>query len=180
MARDPLPRDWALLGLGVGASPDEVRAAYARRRSLYDPEALATYSLLDATERMAVLDRLDEAYRAIVGESSAVHGGRPVPPPDAVAVPAGPAPPAPDQDPGAFLRHHREARQVSRERLAAETKIRASTLELLESERFAALPAPVYVRGFVVQCARALKLDDPEGLAERYLAKMRAAIGDGS
>jgi hypothetical protein len=172
MARDPVARDWELLGLAPGASPEELRAAYARRRGLYDPEALATYSLHDVTDREALLDRLDDAYRAIGAPSPAA----PAPPVEATGEPA----PAPDQHPGAFLRHQRVARQVTTDRLATETKIRASMLELLESEAFAALPAPVYVRGFVVQCARVLKLDDPEGLAEQYLVKMRAAIGDDS
>lgn len=179
MARDPVARDWELLGLAPGASPEEVRAAYARRRGLYDPEALATYSLHDGAEREALLDRLDQAYHAIsaqLGDRPDLSSAAPPSPVEAAAQPA----PAADEHPGAFLRHQRVARQVTTDRLAAETKIRASLLELLESEAFKALPAPVYVRGFVVQCARALKLDDPEGLAERYLAKLRAAIGDDS
>jgi flagellar biosynthesis protein FlhG len=177
MARDPVARDWELLGLAPEASPEEVRAAYARRRGLYDPEALATYSLHDFAEREALLDRLDDAYRAIsaqLGDLPAPSSAAPAPQVEATADPT----PAADLHPGAFLRHQRMARQVTTARLASETKIRASMLDLLESEDFGALPAPVYVRGFVVQCARALKLDDPEGLAERYIAKMRAAIGD--
>lgn len=177
MARDPVARDWELLGLAPGASPEELRAAYTRRRGLYEPEALATYSLHEGAEREALLDQLDKAYHAIIAQL----GGRPdlssAAPPSPVEAAAEPAPAA-DEHPGAFLRHHRVARQVTTDRLADETKIRASMLELLESEVFAALPAPVYVRGFVVQCARALKLDNPEGLADRYLAKMRTAIGE--
>lgn len=179
MAREPVARDWELLGLAPGASPEELRAAYERRRGLYDPEALATYSLHDVAEREVLLDRLDDAYRAIgaqLGELPALSPAAPAPPVEATGEPA----PAPDQHPGAYLRHQRVARHVTTDRLATETKIRASMLELLESEAFAALPAPVYVRGFVVQCARALKLDDPEGLAEHYLVKMRAEIGENS
>ena len=179
MTRDPVARDWELLGLAPGASPEEVRAAYDRRRGLYDPDALATYSLHDVAERAALLDRLDDAYRAIsaqLGGLPDLSSAEPAPLVEATEDPV----PAADMHPGAFLRHHRVARQVTTDRLAAETKIRASMLELLEAEAFAALPAPVYVRGFIVQCARALKLDDPEGLAERYLAKMHAAIGDDS
>jgi hypothetical protein len=178
VVRDPLPQDWALLGLRAGATLEEVRAAYVRRRSLYDREALATYSLLDTSERTALVDRLDDAYRAIAGAHRVSSDASAVPLPSASEAPPAFQPPAPDREPGAFLRHQREAREVSKERLAAETKIRASMLELIESESFAALPAPVYVRGFVVQCARALKLDDPEGLAEHFLVKMHAAIGE--
>jgi cytoskeletal protein RodZ len=56
--------------------------------------------------------------------------------------------------------------------LAQETKIRASLLELLESEAFSELPATVYVRGFVIQCAKVLGINDPESLATAYIAKM--------
>jgi flagellar biosynthesis protein FlhG len=179
VARDPVARDWELLGLAPGASFEEVRAAYDRRRGLYDPDALATYTLHDVAERETLLDRLDDAYRAIsaqLGDLPELSSAKPAPLVEATEGPV----PAAVQHPGAFLRHYRLARQVTTDRLAAETKIRASILELLESEAFTALPAPVYVRGFVVQCGRALKLDDPEGLAEHYLAKMHAAIGDGS
>jgi len=177
VARDPRPQDWEVLGLAPGASPEEVRAAYAQRKSLYDPDALATYSLHDDAEREAFLERLDDAYRTIVSQLGdvAMRASVAVLPP--VEPPTAPTPAA-DQEPGAFLRHQRLSRQVSTDQLAGETKIRASLLELLESETFDTLPAPVYVRGFVVQCARALKLHDPEGLAEIYLAKMRAALGD--
>jgi flagellar biosynthesis protein FlhG len=166
-----------VLGLAPGAGPEQVRAAYAHRKSLYAPDAVATYSLHDDAEREALLERLDDAYRAIIsqlgdlGLRAVAATVRPVQPP------AGPAPP-PDLEPGAYLRYQRLARQVSTDRLASETKIRASLLGLLESESFADLPAPVYVRGFIVQCARALRLDNPEGLAEAYLAKLRAALGD--
>ena len=178
MARDPRPQDWEVLGLAPGASPEEVRAAYAQRKSLYDPDALATYSLHDDAERAALRERLDDAYRTIVSRlgDGALRASAAARPP--IEPPTGPAPAA-ALEPGAFLRHQRLTRQVSPDQLAGETKIRASLLELLESESFRDLPAPVYVRGFVVQCARALKLEDPEGLAEIYLAKMRAALGDG-
>jgi hypothetical protein len=177
--RDPRPQDWEMLGLVPGAGPEEVRAAFAQRKSLYDPDALATYSLHDDAEREALLDRLDDAYRAIISQFGDVGLRASVAASPRVEPATGPAPAA-DQVPGAFLRHQRLARQVSTDHLAAETKIRASLLELLESESFGGLPAPVYVRGFVIQCARALKLDNPEGLADIYLAKMRAALGDGS
>lgn len=178
MARDPGPQDWEILGLEPGAAVEEVRRAYARRKALYGSDTLATYSLHDEPEREALLERLDDAYRTIVQQ---VQTAAPAPAPAGsepqVEAPSGPPPPA-DERPGAHLRHQRLTRRVSLNELASETKIRASLLDLLEGESFGDLPAQVYVRGFVIQCARALKLPDAESLAEAYLERMRQALGD--
>ena len=47
-------------------------------------------------------------------------------------------------------------------------------LQALEAERFAKLPAPVYVRGFLAEYARALGLD-VERVKQTYLDRYRAA-----
>ena len=178
MAREPRPQDWEILGLDPGAAADEVRKAYAHRKALYGDDALATYSLHDEREREALLERLDDAYRTIVESIGAARvTRRPAEPGPEVQPPAGPAPPL-EERPGAFLRHQRMSRRVGLDELAHETKIRASLLELLETESFRDLPAQVYVRGFIIQCARALKLNEADGLAEAYLAKMQATLGD--
>lgn len=178
MVREPGPQDWEILGLEPGAVIEEVRRAYARRKALYGSDTLATYSLHDEPEREALLERLDDAYRTIV---QAVKETPPAPAPAEsgaqIEPPSGPAPPAHER-PGAHLRHQRLTRRVSLHELASETKIRASLLDLLEGESYRDLPAPVYVRGFVIQCARALKLTDAESLAEAYLERMRQALGD--
>ena len=87
-------------------------------------------------------------------------------------APTGP-PPDPRTEPGALLNHHRRAQGLTLEHLAAETKIRAVLLEQIESEAFDDLPAAVFVRGHVLQYARALGLSDPNELAARYLAKVK-------
>jgi hypothetical protein len=83
-------------------------------------------------------------------------------------------PPEPRLSPGAYLRFHRERQEVSTAELGALTRIRPSLIAAIEEEDFDQLPAPVYVRGFVVSCARQLRLPDPEGLARHYLARMAA------
>jgi flagellar biosynthesis protein FlhG len=175
MSREPRVDDWRALGLEPGATLDEVHDAYTRRKALYSPDSLATYSLHDDDERERMLDDIESAYRRILdAERAAAAAGANSS--DAVERPAadrpsGPAPPA-DERPGAHLRHHRLRHGITLEHLAQETKIRASLLELLESEAFEELPATVYVRGFVIQCGRSLGLPDPEAVASAYLAKM--------
>ena len=167
--------DWLLLDLSPGAELPEVKQALRYRRALYQPGALATYNLLEEDERVRMLDRIDEAYRRITGNEPPPSRG----PQHSLTMreanteaPTGP-PPDPRTEPGAFLSHHRRAKGLTLEQLAAETKIRAILLQQLETEAVDDLPAAVFVRGQVLQYARALGLPDPNEIAARYLAKVK-------
>jgi len=48
---------------------------------------------------------------------------------------------------------------MSVEQLAIDTKIPRSSIEALEEDQFAALPGPVFVKGFFRCCARSLNID---------------------
>jgi hypothetical protein len=169
------PEDWEILGLEPGADIGQVRRAYRHRKSLYEPAALATYNLLDDEERDGMVDRIEEAYRRIIGSE----------PPPAPQAPSQETPPtatnevvignAPDPlaEPGAHLRFHRLARGFTLHQIAVETKIGVAILERIENEDFEALPAPAFVRGHVHQFARELKLDDAYEFAKFYLTKMQ-------
>jgi hypothetical protein len=74
---------------------------------------------------------------------------------------AGPPPPA-ERSLGGWLRHERERRGLTVGGVADATKINVAYLEAIEDDRFDALPAPVYVRGFVRLYARHLGLDEAE------------------
>jgi hypothetical protein len=68
MVDEPTNQDWAVLDLKPGARPAQVQRAYQRRRALYEREALATYTLLSEAERGEMLERIDRAYRRIMGQ----------------------------------------------------------------------------------------------------------------
>lgn len=167
--------DWQLLDLEPGADLTEVNKALRFRRSLYQPDALATYNLLDEEERTRMLDRIDDAYRRITGgEPPPFHGPQAVKTqPEAPVEPAMESEPDPRSEPGAVLRYHRRRRGLTLEQVAEETKIRPALLDQLEAERVDDLPAAVFVRGHVLQVARALGVADPNDLAARYLAKLK-------
>jgi flagellar biosynthesis protein FlhG len=94
------------------------------------------------------------------------------PPPDAVvppeppaedavpvaAPPVGETSPGPTPSSGSELRDERERRRLTLEVIAEKTKIRRTHLQAIEEERFADLPAPVFVRGFLREYARCLGL----------------------
>ena len=71
------------------------------------------------------------------------------------------------RDFGKYLRSERELRQVPLAEVAEATKIPQRTLEQLEAGEWEALPAEVFVRGFVRSYARHLGLPDGEATA-RY------------
>ena len=73
---------------------------------------------------------------------------------------------------GSFIRKVRQACKVSIEELCEVTKISRTYLMAIEDENFAKLPAPVYIRGFVAQMAKALKLPYDK-VANAYLVRVR-------
>lgn len=68
---------------------------------------------------------------------------------------------------GQYLRSQRTTRAMSLEELSARTRIRLQTLEALERDDYAALPAEVTVKGFLRSYARCLDLNERDVLA-RY------------
>ncbi len=68
---------------------------------------------------------------------------------------------------GAVLGGLRRERGLTLEAIGAITKVRITHLRCLEEESFSALPAPIFLKGFVREYARCLKLD-PEKVWEDY------------
>ena len=75
---------------------------------------------------------------------------------------------------GELLRKIREYKNVDLDRLADMTKVSRMHLQNIENEDFSKLPAAVYVRGFVFQYAKCLKLK-PDAVANSYLNRMKKA-----
>jgi cytoskeleton protein RodZ len=74
---------------------------------------------------------------------------------------------APRYTPGRLLREARERRQLSREQLASQLKLSSKLVTDLEEENYAALPAGVFVRGYLNSFARHLSMD-AEALLAAY------------
>lgn len=183
-----------VLGIERSASDEDVRRAYKRQRELYSSGSVAISSLLDAGALKREQVRLDEAYDTLL---DAVRRGAyelstfPEPevrgPPKPVARPALAAEQlmlqaelarevGPDTEfTGGLLRKIRESQGVEVAEIAERTKIGRGYLEAIEAEEFDALPATVYVRGFVTELARCLRLD-PALVQRTYLRRMRERL----
>ncbi len=66
---------------------------------------------------------------------------------------------------GAYLRGLREKRGTSLEEIARSTRVAAQYLESLEAEEYAALPAPVFTRGFIRAYCQLFGVAPDEALA---------------
>ena len=71
---------------------------------------------------------------------------------------------------GGLLRKVRESQGVELEDISRHTKISVVQLRAIEEEDFPSLPASVYLRGFVQEVAKVLKLD-PTQVARTYLRR---------
>ena len=73
---------------------------------------------------------------------------------------------------GEFLSQIRDYKKVSIERMSEMTRISKGNLRGIEEENLTHLPATVYVRGFVYQYAKCLKLN-PELVASSYIHRLK-------
>jgi curved DNA-binding protein CbpA len=77
---------------------------------------------------------------------------------------------------GAIIRRIRELRRYSLDDLAQITKISKTYLIAIEEETFEKLPAPVFVRGFLLQIAKTLKIPT-EPVAQAYMLRYQKRSG---
>lgn len=163
-----MPEARRLLDVDAGATFDEVKQAYHRMKALYSEGSLATYSLLSEEERSHMLYGIERAFLVLSVELRE-EGSAPGLRTDGAADIRTAAQPEPGESIGPFLRRRREQMGLPIKEIANTTRIRSAHLENIELERFDLLPAPVYLRGFVVEYGRALSLADPEGMAAAYM-----------
>src|SRR5690349_2203022 len=199
----PSDSHYELLEVPPTASFEDIRRANRRIRDIYGADSVAISGLYDPAGLEAVHRRLDLAYTTLMDAAKRKEydlelfpDGVPSPPPPPTppslldapaprqtkveeAVVATPRPPMPELGPrtefsGPLLRQIREAVGIELREIAERSKIGMAYLQALEAELFAKLPAPVYVRGFLAEYARALGLD-AERVKQTYLDRYRAA-----
>ncbi len=71
------------------------------------------------------------------------------------------------QSPGQYLKEQRELRNFTLDEISQFTKVKQSHLRAIEENRFDALPAATYVKGFLNVYARHLGVD-PNAVLLRY------------
>lgn len=172
---DMLTQSYEILGLMPDASLREVEQAYNNLRALYGEESLATYSLLEYGERQEKLEAMQTAYETILSKKL-IKREEPVKPeaePIICTLPPTKVSADPEKAPGVYLKELREVRGLSLREVAEKTKVGSFHLECIEQERFDRLPAPVYLRGFIREFARAVGAEDIDLLVDVLLGRYR-------
>ncbi len=193
---------YEVLEVSSDASTEELERAYRMARATWSENSLATYSVYETGDAAAMRERIELAWRVLADHEARSHydgslGRRYDDQPDELGFepeldPAAddrPAARAPEVVPaitgfddledadgpcdGARLRRSRLRHGVDIEQIARITKISPTYLRFIEEEQFDALPAPVYVRGFVSAYARCVGLD-PARVVPAYMERLMA------
>ncbi len=173
-----------LLGVERGATDEEIRRAFKRGKEIYSPDALACYGLFEPDELDKVRMRLEEAYDVLLDPARRRPYELSVFPIDEDEEEETPVererrelPPAPEITPdtefnGVLIRQVRESQGVELRDVCNRTKVGMPYLKAIEDEDYGALPAPVYVRGFVAELAKFLRLDATQ-VSRTYVKRYR-------
>jgi len=172
-----LEADCRLLGIEAGSRPGEIERAWRELKSVYAADSLAGYGLFDEAGRQERLEELESAYGRIIRRQTRPEAKQPpsaAPQPKEVPTKLTPAEPA-----GKFLRTLRENAGLSLKDVASKTKISPMRLDQIEQEMFERLPAAVYLRGFVLEYAKALGCPQPQEVAVVYLSRYQDRVKNG-
>ena len=192
---------YEILETEPGVSDEEIRRAFRLCKEIYAVGSPVVAGLYDEAELLSLHDRANAAHDTLFAPerrriydlslpeadlARAVRRAAEAPRADSTTV-VRPDQTGPTPNPvevgaeisGAVLRKLRESRGMELSEVAQRTKISERYLRSIEDERFDELPAPVYVRGFVTQIARILRID-PAKAAETYLRRFHGALGPGA
>ena len=172
------------------AGDEELRKAYKRQREIFAPQSLPLCSLMSDEALEIERARIEEAHDTLLdpvkrraydlstfperqltqsppsqADDEALDAERALLR-EELAHEIGPNTPFG----GGLLRKVRESQGVDLDDISRHTKINVVQLRAIEEEDFAALPAFVYLRGFVQEIAKFLKLD-PTQVARTYLRR---------
>jgi flagellar biosynthesis protein FlhG len=195
---------YEVLELDPGASDEDIRRAYKRAREMYASDSMVVCGLFTPERLKLMNQRIEDAHDTLLDPDKRRQTdlrlfpdgvpARPTPvsglsasasQPVVPAEPEVPRPEVPEPEigpdtefTGALLRQVREARGIDLAEISYRTKVGVGHLRSIEDENWPAMPALVYLRGFVIEYARFLKLDATQ-VSRSYLARYHKAAKAG-
>lgn len=186
---------YEILETEPGVSDEEVRRAYRLIKDVYASGSMVIAGLYEEHELVELHARVNAAHDTLFAPERRRLYDLALPEADlaravrAAASSPRRAPGAGEERPdiseaiidpnaeitGAFLRKVREARGLDLGDISQRTKISERYLRAIEDERFGDMPAAVYVRGYVMEFARVLRID-AHRVTESYLVRYRKSL----
>jgi curved DNA-binding protein CbpA len=179
---------YEILEVSPQASDEEIRIAYEKLKTIYNPGSPGIYALFSPEEVQDILIKVEEAYRVLSNLRNRKDYDRMLKEEGEMVIVPPPIPSAPHRslDPdelkealgsqeimfsGESLRKIREFLKLSLDDVARETKIGKNALQVIEEENIQAFPAPIYLKGFLRSYAKSLGLD-PYRVTSEYLERI--------
>ncbi|MCX7830500.1 MAG: helix-turn-helix domain-containing protein, partial [Acidobacteria bacterium] len=190
---------YEILEISPNAHSKEIQTAYQKKLEIYSDNSFVTIGLITKEEKEKERDFLEQNYKLLINSQSRQkydeeliaknlikederisdyrdiqEQSRPVPEIQELSSEN-------DKEEkndiseiafydGASLRKIRQALKISVEEIVSETNIRSWYIQSIEEERFDALPARIYLKGFLRQIALYLKIS-PEKVLRDYLER---------
>ncbi len=179
---------YEILEVGLKAAEEEIRIAYDKLKAIYSPSTPGMTLLFTSEEVKMIHDKVEEAYRVLrdprsqreydlvlrgEGELTAVPTSYPIVTHRALNQKQIAEALGSDEIhwSGESLGKIRRYLALELDEVAVEIKVSKHNLQAIEEEDVHALPAAVYLKGFLRVYARALGLD-PKQVTDEYLTRI--------
>jgi len=188
---------YEILNIVPSASLADIERAYKKAREVYSPNSPALYSVFTPHEAKELARLIEDAYTVLINPHSREQYDFRISPKKEVVSRKKAEPITPlaqymhfetdenfenqissttDFD-GAFLKKIREYKNVTIPTLSEKSRISKTYIKAIEDENFDKLPATVFVRGFIDQYAKLLKLDHGK-ITLSYVNKVKLHRGE--
>ncbi len=173
MSERALQDAYATLKVARDANLATIETAYAQHKELFNNNSMACYSLCSEEEQQVSFKVVESAHQLIISECFSQRNKAESEPASTSECSIDAATPDQGVSPGSFLKQQRQALDISLASIVEQTKVRRTILGHIEDEVYDQLPAPVYLRGFIVEFAKIVCAADPHQIASQYLELMR-------
>lgn len=170
MSEKALQEAYTTLKVARDANLATIETAYDQHKELFSSNSMACYSLCSEEEQQVSLEAIESAHQLIISEYFPQRTKAEPASTNEWSVEAA----SPDQGvtPGSFLKQQRQKLDISLATIVEQTKVSRTILGHIEEEIYTQLPAPVYLRGFIVEFAKIVRASDPHQIASQYLEQM--------
>jgi curved DNA-binding protein CbpA len=183
------PTYYEILNVSPEASALGIVKAYREIKLVFQPNALATYSIYTDEELSVMNEQIEEAYavlsnpeaRRIYDEELALHGIKKSPPKHKIrktkdkkqaSIPTPQKIALPEHVHGKSLKKLRKAQGITLDNIADKTNIPKAYLKAIESEDIAMFPGTFYLKSYLKQYALSIGLD-PQQAWKAYQANLK-------